>query len=189
MRTRSQRPDSSCFDCLVDSVEQRLFVERFYQHRDRLGPYRMAGRAGIGVAGDENDWNAATGAGQPVVEVKPREPGHSDIQQEAIEVAESSILEEFARGCIRLHSVPTYLEQAGEASSDGEVVVNQTNAQDVHGCVTVRSIGGRVRWNSAPRSLPAAAQMLPPWASTIDRAIARPIPIPDFFVVKKGSNT
>ena len=106
----------------------------------------MAGRVGLGVAGDENDWNAATGAGQPVVEVKPREPGHADIDQEAIEVAESGVPQKFGRGCIRLHPVPTCLEQAGEASSNGEVVVNHTNGQDVHdGSVTVWAMTGSVR--------------------------------------------
>src|SRR5262249_57762101 len=48
---------------------------------------------------------------------------------------------------------------------------------------------GSVIWNVAPApSRLLARERLPPWASTIDRAMARPMPIPVGLVVKKGLN-
>jgi len=105
----------------------------------------MTGRVGVGVTGNENDWNPGTRAAQPVVELEPRQPGHADIEQDAIEMAVGGSPQEFVRRPVRLHSVPAYFEQAGEASSNGEVVVDHTNGQTVHDCVPIDSITGSVR--------------------------------------------
>ena len=45
--------------------------------------------------------------------------------------------------------------------------------------------GSRTR-NAAPRSGLFVAQRMPPWASTIVRAIESPMPRPSAFVVKNG---
>jgi hypothetical protein len=42
---------------------------------------------------------------------------------------------------------------------------------------------GKVKWNVAPRIALLVTQMLPPWASMIEWAIARPMPMPADFVV------
>ena len=48
---------------------------------------------------------------------------------------------------------------------------------------------GRVKLNVVPASSFAVTQIRPPCASTIEREIERPMPIPDSFVVKNGSKT
>ena len=48
---------------------------------------------------------------------------------------------------------------------------------------------GSVKLNVVPRGLLFVAQSRPLWASTIQRQIARPIPMPSSLVVKNGSNT
>jgi hypothetical protein len=49
------------------------------------------------------------------------------------------------------------------------------------------SAGRRTR-KMAPSSAAFSAEIRPPWASMIERLIARPMPSPSAFVVKKGSN-
>src|SRR5260221_2203378 len=46
---------------------------------------------------------------------------------------------------------------------------------------------GTMNWKTAPRGDCGDAQRRPPWASTIDRQIDSPMPMPLGFVVKKGS--
>jgi hypothetical protein len=46
---------------------------------------------------------------------------------------------------------------------------------------------GREKLTIAPHDLPDSAHMRPPCTSIMDRLIFSPIPIPPFFVVKKGS--
>ena len=47
---------------------------------------------------------------------------------------------------------------------------------------------GSVKWTMVPQDLCDDAHSRPPCASTIDRQMERPRPIPSPFVVKKGSN-
>jgi hypothetical protein len=69
---------------------------------------------------------------------------HADVKQDAIEMTVDGLPQEFARRPARLHSVPADLEQAGEASSNGEVVVDYTYGQAVHDCALIGSITGSV---------------------------------------------
>jgi hypothetical protein len=48
---------------------------------------------------------------------------------------------------------------------------------------------GSLKRNVAPPPVRFSAHIRPPWASTIVRAMDKPIPMPFGFVVKNGSNT
>ena len=48
-------------------------------------------------------------------------------------------------------------------------------------------VAGNVKWNAVPCGRPGDAQRRPPWASTIDVLIDKPMPIPSGLVVKKAS--
>jgi hypothetical protein len=48
---------------------------------------------------------------------------------------------------------------------------------------------GNVNWKTAPFGRFGDAHSWPPWASTIERQIDSPIPIPSGFVVKKASKS
>lgn len=50
-----------------------------------------------------------------------------------------------------------------------------------HTGTTIRP--GRLKWKLAPPCGPASAQIRPPWDSTIERLMARPMPIPPFLVL------
>src|SRR6185369_6382819 len=56
-------------------------------------------------------------------------------------------------------------------------------------CEEVSEAAGSVNWKTAPWGELEVAQRRPPWDSMIVRLIARPMPIPSGFVVKKASNT
>ena len=48
---------------------------------------------------------------------------------------------------------------------------------------------GKTNWNVAPGPAWPEADSRPPWDSTIDRQIDRPMPMPSDLVVKKASNS
>jgi hypothetical protein len=50
-------------------------------------------------------------------------------------------------------------------------------------------IPGSAKWNVAPYPSFGVAHSRPPWASTIERQIDNPIPMPAGFVVKKALNS
>jgi hypothetical protein len=71
-----------------------------------------------------------------------------------------------------------------------------TFGSDFQGAVTnaalserafVSSPLGNVKWNAVPCGKLGDAQRWPPWASTIEVLIDRPIPMPPGLVVKKAS--
>jgi hypothetical protein len=50
-------------------------------------------------------------------------------------------------------------------------------------CASQVAPAGNAMCNANPHERPGVANKRPPWASTIDRQIASPIPIPSDFVV------
>src|SRR6478735_11761346 len=53
----------------------------------------------------------------------------------------------------------------------------------------VLALVGKVKQKLAPRGKLSAAHKRPPCASTMERLIDNPMPVPSSFVVKKGSKT
>src|SRR5216110_2476004 len=78
--------------------------------------------------------------------------------------------------------VPASAEQALDGDANRALVVDDQDAAS-HGV----SASGRVTRTVRPAPSPGAATIVPPWASTAWRAIARPRPVPLCLVEKKGS--
>ena len=67
--------------------------------------------------------------------------------------------------------------------SDRVVVVNATDGSVALVHAVRPPAHGRAKWKVAPRVGLLEAQITPPWASMIDRAMASPMPMPAGFVV------
>ncbi len=133
-----------------------------------------------------------------VLEVEPAHARQPDVEHQAARrIAEARVLQELRRRAEQLHLVADRAEEVAQAR-----------------CACPRHRRSRRRWAAAParpvswlrlmrallcdrqadmeaRAGPPAgwsAQMRPPWASTIERLIDRPMPMPSRRVVKKASN-
>src|ERR1700722_1654545 len=67
------------------------------------------------------------------------------------------------------------------------VVINYENCGFGEHYALALAVRGRVKWNVAPQLAFAVAHSRPPCASTIERLMDSPSPIPSLFVVKKAS--
>jgi hypothetical protein len=116
------------------------------------------------------------------VEPEPGLTRHGHVEQEAAR-SRTLALEVIARRGEGLHPIPGGLQQALEAATDRVIVVYDRDGRDAVLQEGLWSSFGKLKWNAAPRLRLFVAQMLPPCASTIDRAMERPIPMPESFVV------
>src|SRR5207247_10971615 len=86
-----------------------------------------------------------------------------------------------------LNAIARQSQQALQAASHGEIVVHDEDGWLGLSHAAGAPTSGKMKWKVAPPPALFVAQMTPPCASMIDRAIASPIPMPSRFVVKNGS--
>jgi hypothetical protein len=139
-------------------------------------------RGGVGMARDEDDRGVVSPRAQIVVEPEPGLTRHAHVEQEATR-RRTLALEEVSRRGERFHPVAGRLQEALEPAADRVIVVDDGDGRDGVRQEGLSSSFGKLKWKAAPRVRLFVAQMLPPWASTIDRAMERPMPIPVAFVV------
>jgi hypothetical protein len=139
-------------------------------------------RRGVGMAGDEDDGGAVSLREQIVVQMESGLARHAHVEQEATR-SRTLALEVIAGRCERLHPVTGSLQEAREPAADRVIVVDDGDGRDGVRQEGLSSSFGKLKWKAAPRLRLFVAQMLPPCASTIDRAMERPMPIPVAFVV------
>src|SRR5258706_4026454 len=117
------------------------------------------------------------------MKVEPAQARHPDIEDEACGGVRARRVQEVLGGSEGFGAQPDRPDQAAERLAHGRVVVDHED----HGLrrlhAAVRAASGNVNWKVSPAISFALAQSRPPWASTIDRLIARPIPMPSGLVV------
>jgi hypothetical protein len=111
-----------------------------------------------------------------------RLPGHAHVEGEAARARALGPREELRHGAEELDPGPRGAQEAIERAADRLVVVHDEDHR--RGVGHVARVGGRGRRkrNTAPCPL-FSAQIRPPCASMIDRAMASPMPMPAFLVV------
>src|SRR4030095_15552245 len=164
-------------------AEQRLVVERLGENVDGARPQRADLERHIAVPGDEDDREVVTADRQDIVKVEPGLARHPDVEDETGEPRVVTALQKSPRRCVRLDAVAPGSEQPGQASPDGRVIVDDGHDHAVVGHSDLAPGVGSEKWKVAPAIELSSAQMSPPCASMIDFEIARPMPIPDGFVV------
>ena len=87
---------------------------------------------------------------------------------------------------------PNELKEVSDGLTDFSVIVDYDDRRFLGPAVSDQLPSshcalGRVRWKTLPRFSPGVTQRRPLCASTIDRQIGNPIPMPWFLVVKNGS--
>jgi hypothetical protein len=79
------------------------------------------------VGGDEDDRNRDPGLHEALLQVEATEPGHVDVQHQAIDGLGVLQAEELGGRAERLHREPGTSEQPREGAQDGFVVVDDSN--------------------------------------------------------------
>lgn len=166
----------------VDGFEQDLAVEGLGEELDGPGPQGLLGHRSVGVPGDEDDRNMVAGRLQHLLQVETALSRHPHIEHEAARRLEVAALEKLTGRHERPNRIAGDPDQSLETPSDGRVIVHDKDCvARLHTGPSMRS--GKARWNVAPRIEFVVAQIWPPCAWTRERAIAKPMPMPDDLVV------
>ena len=141
------------------------------------GPHRD-----VGVAGDEDDRQVPARRLEPPVELESRLPGHPHVEDEAARPLVLGPIEELRHRAEDLDAVPGGAQEPMQAPPHRLVVVHDEDHRRRVGHAARPAGSGRRKRNVAPWPL-FSAQMRPPCASMIERAMASPMPMPAFLVV------
>ena len=170
---------------LLDRVEKGLGIDRLRQETNGAGLSGPDLVRRIVVSTDENDREVRAASHQDVVEIEAGLAGHADVDDETGGTSHGTTREERIGRREELNQVTGRDEHTSKRTADRHIIVDKDDGRwrVGRGHADVARASGSVRWNVAPCPGVFRAQMMPPWPSTIDRAIDSPIPMPPGFVL------
>jgi hypothetical protein len=136
------------------------------------------------MASDENDGEGGSTFPQAGQELQARHTGHAHVDDQAAVTRRVEGIEELLRRSKRLRRDFFGTQQKHQGIPDCLVIID--NGNHATGIVHLYSARGRVSRNTTPLESPGSKDRRPPCASTMDRVIVNPKPIPCTLVVAKG---
>src|SRR3954454_2547232 len=140
------------------------------------------------MSGQENDRQRLFFLGENFLQIQSTGARHLEIEDKTAAALLAGGEGKLSRRRVGVHVITGRIKQARERFSERIVVVN-----DIHdwlvggGSHHAKAAAGEPRGRSnrrvAPPSSLFSAKIAPPWASTIERAMANPRPIPFCLVV------
>src|SRR4029077_13600659 len=172
----------------LDRTHQIRLAERLGEKVHRPCLERAHGARDVAMPRDENDVRMWL-AGQLALQVQAVDVRQVDIQDQAPGQVGLGVVQVLGGGPERHDIQVRRAEQLLQCFTQPEIIVHHKD--DVILRAHHASLGeiGSVKLKTAPRGLLCPAHSRPSCASTIQRQIARPMPRPSCFVVKKGSKT
>ncbi|MPN18910.1 hypothetical protein SDC9_166275 [bioreactor metagenome] len=165
-----------------DGVQQGEVFERLFQEVDGAGLHRPHRVGDVAVAGDEDDRQRPAAPRQFVLQRQAVDAGHADVEDETGKVLQPVERQEVERRGIDLDLHAFGADQAAQRFADRRVVVDDVNGgRGVEGGFH-RGLAGIRKTKREPPAAGLSSQSLPPWLSTIERLIARPMPRPSLLV-------
>jgi hypothetical protein len=174
------------FETEPNRSQESCFVHRLAEQSDRPERHAACRHRRITMARDEHDRQIATLGAERLLQIEASLSWHSHVDQQARWPTHVLKLEKLSRRRAELDAISGRSNEPLECTAHRGVIVDDVNSSRYH---TRVSASGRLMRNVAPTLTLESAHMRPPWASTIERAMERPIPMAVGFVVKKGSNT
>src|SRR5215468_3051527 len=127
---------------------------------------------------DENDGGVDTGFDQFTLKLKAANRRDSHVKNQATGPIVGCALQEISRCRERFSSQPHALQQALHPGAHTRISVDDKDDRSRGTHALSASSFGKVKQNFAPCPELAVAHKRPPCDSTIERLIARPIPVP-----------
>src|ERR1700730_14905623 len=115
------------FECLLYRVEQILIPKRLGQKLHGAGLHGLYRHRNVTVPRDENNGDANIQFGEFTLEIKPAEPGQSNVEHQAIGSIRRTLLQELLRGNECLGSQPDGFHDARDSVTDGDIIVDYKN--------------------------------------------------------------
>ena len=165
-----------------DRSEQIPVVEGLGEEVHGPGLHRPRGHLGVAMACDEDDRQALPARRQRGLEIESAGAREPDVEHDTPVAVALRALEKLQRRGEDLGPIAGRPKQSLETTAHRGVVVHDEDGRLVAAHTGVPAHGS-VKWKVAPRVALLVAQMEPPWAMTIDRAIGNPMPMPPGFVV------
>src|SRR5262249_5407289 len=138
---------------------------------------------------NEDDGQRHVRRSQLLLEVEAALARQSNIHHQAAGTRRPWPVEELLRGIEQLDLQADGTQEVVQRSAYGGMIVDDKDDGRGFAHWSFLRAGGSVNRNTAPCGELGEAQSRPPCASTMERQIDRPIPIPSVFVVKMGSNS
>src|SRR6185295_6793818 len=113
-----------------------------------------------------------------ILEIQPVQAGEVHIKHQASDRRGDFLQQKFLGGRERFNTVPSQLEQAFKSPTDGMIIVHHKHRWSFTNHRLPFPKTGRTTLNVTPFSALFATEILPPWTSTIERQMDRPIPRP-----------
>jgi hypothetical protein len=140
------------------------------------------------MRGDKDDGDLYTCLSQSLLEVEAAHLRQSHIKHQATRPVHAFRTKEILTTCERFSAKANGLDKVMDRLTQTTVVVDdEYRGKRFRRHARASALVGRLKQKVAPGPILEVAQTRPPWASTIDRVIAKPIPVPCGFVVWNAS--
>src|SRR4029079_5145058 len=169
----------------ANRLHKQLVVERLLDEVEGSALERRSRRRDVAVRGQHHDWPAEPPSRELALHVDARQAGHPQVEQHAVGGLRARPLEKRLARRELARREAMQAQQQRERIAHGVVVVDD---RDQRGVARRHCASGTVKQNALPGAR-VSCQRRPPCASTIERLIASPSPVPLAFVITNGSNS
>src|SRR6202051_2695491 len=170
----------------MDCIQQVLIAKWFGQELDCPCFHGADGHGDVAVSRDKNDRSVNVGIGQMPLEIEATDPGQPDVEHQTARHIRVGALQELLCRSEQLYLQSNRTDAALDSAPNRRIIVDHKNNGRRFCHEGFQSSAGRVNSKSAPPDT-ATAHKRPPWDSTMERLIDRPIPMPSGLSVKNGS--